>query len=54
MKLEISKIRGETSYRMLCSSAELNLSNESDKIIELNNYYNKKIGKSYFISKNDY
>ena len=27
MKLEISKIRGETSYGMLCSESELNLSN---------------------------
>ena len=53
MKLEVSKIRGETSYGMLCSGAELNLSNESDRIIELNNNYKKKIGKSYFISKNE-
>mgnify|MGYP001226025953 CR=1 FL=1 len=48
MKLEVSKIRGETSYGMLCSESELNLSNESDGIIELNQSYNKKIGKSYF------
>ena len=39
MKLEISKIRGETSYGMLCSEFELNLSNESEGIIELNNKY---------------
>ena len=47
MKLEISKIRGETSYGMLCSEAELNLSNESKGIIELKNN-EKEIGKSYF------
>jgi len=35
MKLAISKIRGETSYGMLCSGSELNLSNESEGIIEL-------------------
>ena len=35
MKLSISKIRGITSYGMLCSESELNLSNESDGIIEL-------------------
>ena len=34
MKLEVSKIRGETSYGMLCSESELNLSNESEGIIE--------------------
>ena len=48
MKLEVSKIRGETSYGMLCSEAELNLSNESEGIIELNQKYQSKIGKSYF------
>jgi len=48
MKLEVSKIRGETSYGMLCSESELNLSNESDGIIELNQKYKKKIGKRYF------
>ncbi len=48
MKLEVSKIRGETSYGMLCSESELNLSNESEGIIELNKNYEKKIGKSYF------
>ena len=48
MKLEVSKIRGETSYGMLCSESELNLSNESEGIIELNNRYKTKIGKSYF------
>ncbi len=48
MKLEVTKIRGETSYGMLCSESELNLSNESKGIIELNYAYKKKIGKSYF------
>ena len=48
MKLEISKIRGETSYGMLCSESELNLSKESEGIIELNQNYKTKIGKSYF------
>ena len=37
MKLEVSKIRGETSYGMLCSESELNLSDESAGIIELKN-----------------
>ena len=41
--IEISKIRGETSYGMLCSEAELNLSNESEGIIELTQNYKKKI-----------
>ena len=53
MKLEVSKIRGETSYGMLCSEAELNLSNESEGIIELNQNYKKKVGKSYFKSNLD-
>ena len=50
MKLEISKIRGETSYGMLCSEAELNLSNESEGIIELNESFKKIVGKGYFNS----
>jgi phenylalanyl-tRNA synthetase beta chain len=49
MKLMVSKIRGVTSYGMLCSGSELNLSNESDGIIELSaEKYNKKVGKKYF------
>ncbi|MDA7695635.1 phenylalanine--tRNA ligase subunit beta [Candidatus Pelagibacter sp.] len=49
MKLVISKIRGVTSYGMLCSESELNLSNESDGITELSSKkYEKKIGKNYF------
>ena len=35
MKLSVTKIRNVTSYGMLCSEAELNLSNESEGIIEL-------------------
>ena len=53
MKLEVSKIRGETSYGMLCSESELNLSNESEGIIELNQKYEPKVGKSYFDKKMD-
>ena len=53
MKLVISKIRGVTSYGMLCSGAELNLSDESDGIVELSNTkYEKKIGKNYFPKNN--
>ena len=48
MKLEVTKIRGETSYGMLFSESEQNLSNERKGIIELNYAYKKKIGKSYF------
>ena len=53
LKLEVSKIRGETSYGMLCSEYELNLSNESQGIIELNQKYKGKIGKSYFNNSSD-
>ena len=53
MKLEVSKIRGVTSYGMLCSESELNLSDESEGIIELSNTkYNTKIGKNYFPKSN--
>ena len=52
MKLSVAKIRDVTSYGMLCSEAELNLSNESEGIIELEkNKYGKKIGKKYFEEK---
>ena len=48
-KLEVAKIRGITSFGMLCSESELNLSDESDGITELvKSKYEKKIGKSYF------
>jgi phenylalanyl-tRNA synthetase beta chain len=49
LKLVVSKIRGVTSRGMLCSESELNLSDESDGIIELSNTkYKTKIGKNYF------
>mgnify|MGYP000028505204 FL=1 len=52
MKLVVSKIRGVTSYGMLCSESELNLSNESDGITELlPEKYNKKVGENYFPKK---
>jgi len=48
-KLIVAKIRGITSYGMLCSESELNLSDESDGITELSrSKYDKNIGKSYF------
>ena len=46
-ELKIAKIRGVESKGMLCSENELNLSDESDGIIELSNK-EKDIGKSYF------
>ena len=52
MKLEVSKIRGETSYGMLCSESELKLSDESEGIIELNFKNDNKIGKPYFGNSN--
>ena len=49
MKLTVSKIRGVTSYGMLCSESELNLSDESDGITELkSNKYSEKVGKNFF------
>ena len=49
MKLTVSKIRGITSYGMLCSESELNLSDESDGITELkSNQYSDKVGKNFF------
>ena len=48
-KLVVAKIRDITSYGMLCSESELNLSDESDGIIELPfSKYQKSIGNSYF------
>ena len=53
MKLSVSKIRGVTSFGMLCSEAELKLSNESEGIIELStNKYKSKIGNNYFLNNN--
>ena len=51
-KLVVAKIRDITSYGMLCSESELNLSNESDGIIDLKNK-EKEIGKSYFKTKSE-
>ena len=49
MKLTVSKIRGVTSYGMLCSESELNLSNESEGITELKQQkYSDQIGKKFF------
>ncbi len=49
MKLTVSKIRGVTSYGMLCSESELNLSQESEGITELkSSHYSDKIGKNFF------
>ncbi len=47
MKLKVAKIRGIESHGMLCSESELNISDASDGIIELNNR-EKDIGKNYF------
>ena len=51
-ELKVAKIRGVESYGMLCSESELNLSDESEGIIELTNKENE-IGKSYFKVKSD-
>ena len=47
-KLVVAKIRGVTSYGMLCSESELNLSNEGDGITELSAKFEKSIGKNFF------
>ena len=53
MKLSVSKIRGVTSYGMLCSESELKLSDESEGITELSSKkYINQIGKKYFKSNN--
>jgi len=53
VKLVVAKIRDVISYGMLCSESELNLSDESDGIIELSSKkYEKSIGKSYFSNSN--
>ncbi|MDC3127780.1 phenylalanine--tRNA ligase subunit beta [Candidatus Pelagibacter bacterium] len=49
-KLKIAKIRGVESKGMLCSESELNISKESEGIIELQNKENE-IGKNYFKTK---
>ena len=49
MKLAVSKIRGVTSYGMLCSESELNISEESEGITELKqDKYSNQIGKVFF------
>ncbi len=48
-KLTEAKIRGVTSYGMLCSESELNLSDESEGIAELSKTFEKNIGKSFFL-----
>ena len=54
MKLTISKIRGVTSYGMLCSESELNLSDESEGITELKTTkYSDKIGENFFKNKSE-
>ena len=52
MKLKVAKIRGVESHGMLCSESELNISDESDGIIDLKNR-DKDIGKNYFKSKGE-
>jgi len=52
MKLKVAKIRGVESHGMLCSESELNISDESDGIIELKNR-EKDVGKNYFKSKGE-
>ena len=52
-KLIVAKIRGITSYGMLCSESELNLSDESEGITELSkSKYNKKVGRNFFPKSN--
>ena len=52
MKLSVTEIRGVMSYGMLCSESELNLSEESEGICELQvKQFKDKIGKKYFNKK---
>ncbi len=51
-QLKIAKIRGVESKGMLCSESELNLSEESNGIVELQNKEHE-IGKSYFKNKSE-
>ena len=53
VKLSVSKIRGVTSYGMLCSESELNISEESEGITELpDKKYLNFIGKQFFKNNN--
>ena len=47
LKLKVAKIRGVESSGMLCSGNELNISSESEGIVELKNK-EKDVGKSFF------
>jgi len=50
IKLVVAKIRNVISNGMLCSESELNLSDESEGIVELStSKYQKKIGNCYFL-----
>ncbi len=51
-KLKVVKIRGVESSGMLCSENELNISSESEGIVELKNK-EKEIGKSFFKSNSE-
>ena len=51
-QLKVAKIRGVESRGMLCSESELNISKESEGIIELENKENE-IGKNYFKSNSE-
>ncbi len=53
LKLVVAQIRDVTSYGMLCSESELNLSDESEGITELSSVkFKNSIGKSYFSVSN--
>jgi phenylalanyl-tRNA synthetase beta chain len=52
LKLKVASIRGVESSGMLCSESELNLSDESQGIIELKGK-EKEVGKSYFKKKGE-
>ena len=52
LKLKVASIRGVESRGMLCSESELNLSDESQGIIELKSK-EKEVGKSYFKSNGE-
>ena len=51
-KLKVAKIRGVESHGMLCSESELNISNDSQGIIELKNKENE-LGKKFFKVKSE-
>ncbi len=51
-ELKVAKIRGVVSKGMLCSENELNISENSEGIIEIKNK-DKDIGKSYFQSNSE-